>query len=224
MGCQKREATESESILMWSNARNELKFWRSFWFSIDKSNSSIERIVNLPRGHDRRQMLQLLILLLSNGYAVTDSVIPEQISYFDGSVIETLTLSYMYENELDKHPHFSILFSGGPFLFSDTYFDSTMWGCGVEAELRRYKSRESYCYFVSGISGTELKWSTNGEIIESIYTGFKFGWKWNLRESGVQLDLEPSLGAGMQVENGEDADWEFEPEPYVIFELGLMMH
>ncbi len=108
----------------------------------------------------------MLAFLVSCGFAVTDSLVPEGSSVFDVSVNETLALSYFYENELDGHPHYSLLFSGGPLLCSGDYFESTSWGCGVNAELRRYKLEGSSGSFISGIGGAALNWS-DGNVIES---------------------------------------------------------
>lgn len=167
--------------------------------------------------------MPLLAFLVSYGFAVTDSVVIERSSVFDVSVNETLALSCFYENELDGHPHYSFLFSGGPLLCSGDYFESTSWGCGVNAELRRYKLEGSSGFFISGAGGAVLKWS-DGKMLESIFTGFKFGWKCSLAETGAGLNLEPGFGAGVMLENtGDEYQQGVEPEPYVNFGLSLMI-
>ncbi|MCK5133470.1 MAG: hypothetical protein KAR40_15125 [Candidatus Sabulitectum sp.] len=169
-------------------------------------------------------MVSLVIVLFSNGFAVVDSVMPNGLIDIDFSAIETMTLSYSYEIELEEHSQNSILFSGGSFLYSDSFFDSQMWGLGVDAEFRRYKAEGYTGFFISGVTRASLKWTDGGDMIESINTGMKLGWKCNLTDTGVQIDLEPSFGVGLMVDNAEYIGWEFDPDAYIGLGLGLAIH
>ena len=169
-------------------------------------------------------MISLIIVLFSNGFAVADSVVPQRFVDIDFSAIETMTLSYNYEFGLGEHPQYSVLFSGGSFLYTDSFFDSPMWGLGVDTEFRRYKAEGYTGFFISGITRAAFKWAENGDMIESINTGMKLGWKHNLKDTGVQIDLEPSFGIGLMVDNAEDIGWEFDPDAYISLGLGLAIH
>lgn len=169
-------------------------------------------------------MIPLIIMLVSNGFTVTDSIVPRNSLDIDFVTNKHMTILYSYEIEQEEHPQNSIRFSGGSFLISDSSFDEMMWGFGVDAEFRRYKVEELTGFFISGIAGASLKYPSIGDMIESIRTGIKFGWKFNLKENGVQIDLEPSFGIGLMMDNAEAIGWEFDPDAYLGFGFGVAIH
>jgi len=170
-------------------------------------------------------MYILVVVLIGNGFAAADSVVAHQsLLDIEISAIELLEVSYNYEIELGEHKHCSVLFSGGPFLYSDSFFDSHMWGIGVGAEFRRYKSEGYNGLFVSGVTRADLKWASGENRVESVCAGISVGWKCNLKDTGVLLDLEPSFNLGLSVDNAGYDGWEFDPDGYIGLGLGLGIH
>ena len=163
-------------------------------------------------------MIALVIVLFANGFAALDSIVPNvpngSVLDLEFSAIETLRVSYSYEVEMEERPHNSILFSGGSFLYSDSFFDSQMLGLGVYVEVRRYKAVGYSGFFLSGITGASLKWTNSNDRIDAISVGMKLGWKYNLKATGVQIELEPSFNLGLEVDN----------DGYLGLGLGLAIH
>lgn len=170
-------------------------------------------------------MIALIIVLFANGFATVDSIVPNE-SFFDVeiSAIKTIRVSYSHEIEMEDHPHYSIFFSGGSFLYSESFFDSQMWGLGVDAEFRRYKFLENTGFFLSGITGANLKWSRSSGRIEAVSAGLKLGWKYKLKETGIQIDLEPSVIFGLEVDSDGYLGWGSATEAYIGIGLGLAIH
>ena len=168
-------------------------------------------------------MISLILILSAYPFLSTDSMVPDNVELADAGA-GSAELFYSHESRVFEDAHYSLLFSGGPLAYSDTFREMCYWGFGVDLELRRYKNENLDGFFIGGNSNAKVMWKMNSDRRESVTLGLKFGWKQDFHRYGIHFDIEPYCNPGVMVNNDSDEEMGFTLKPIVNFGMRIAVY
>jgi len=162
--------------------------------------------------------VSLAIILYAFPFLNTDSVPPMLLDSPDMTA-GSAEIFYCNESPVFEDTHYSLLLSGGPLIYSDSFREMCYWGGGGELELRRYKTDDLAGFFLGGFSNAKAMWKVNSDRREAVTIGLKFGWKKDFHKFGLPFDVEPYCYPAIIVHNDSDDDRGF--MPHFCFGFGM---
>lgn len=151
-------------------------------------------------------------------FLVTDSVLPNFDDSFDMDA-GSAEVFFCHESPVFEGTHYSLLLSGGPLMYTDSFREMCYWGGGAELELRRYKTDDLAGFFLGSFTNAKAMRKENSDRREAVTIGLKFGWKIDFHDYGIPFDIEPYCYPAILVHNDSDEDNGF--TPHFIFGLGM---
>lgn len=168
-------------------------------------------------------MISIVMILYAYPFLSTDSMVPNIDDSFDMTA-GSAEIFYCHECPVFESTHYSLLLSGGPLMYTDSFREMCYWGGGGELELRRYKTDDLAGFFLGGFSNAKAMWKENSDRREAVTIGLKFGWKKDFHEYGIPFGIEPYCGPAIMVHNDSDDDYGFTPHFCLGFGMRIAVH
>lgn len=135
-------------------------------------------------------------------------------------IMQTLEFVYHYEQAVGDSSNSIILYGGPTAVYIWHPEDVTGFGFGLEAgvEARKYLFEPRSRLFLGGYGGYGVLWREHEDEIAAVSLGLKLGWRENLHQYSIPIDLEPYFCLGYMVHN-QITEGNFELRPVIY--LGL---